>query len=487
MMDHLFPSPLCYRAAGHRLLLLALLIMLLPGQGCRPEAPPLPRLPEAVERHPSETARLSFFLTLADSTGPSVRVVISELAILADQHWVTVTDQTLTLESAQIAAGQLFLGARAAVPGRYQRLRFTVERVEKKGPDGSYQVLAAETFPVEQPLPAPLTLESKDSRSLFISWDVEATLQQENFAPVFTLAEQVTPLLADLAYVACPDIDTIFVIRTDRGWVADSFGLPGSPSHLALDNATDQERLLVLAPGEMAVKLVDLSSQRVIDQFHLPLTSPPTFMTTSPDGRWAYILEEQSGYLSRLDLETGHVAARVRLEHQPLYAAWLPDQQWLAVAVARSQAVLLLTPRELNPVRTIPTGNAPQGLLAAAGQLYITERRDHTVLVYDLNTNQPLARLEAGLEPRRLLATDNHVYVSNHRDGTITVIAPGLPGVIREIRGLGRPLEMIYDPSRRQVLVGEEETGGVAVIDAANRLRDRIIFGARPAGMVMMP
>lgn len=479
----LFPAP-----ATRLLMLLLVLLVLLPGPGCRPEVPPpLPRLPDTGERNPSETARLSFFLNLADSTGPAVKVVVSELAILADDRWLPVAGGQLTMESEQIGPGQLFMGARATVPGRYREVRFNVERVEKRGADGSYQVLAAEPFLVEWPLPAPLDLESGDSRSIFITWDVEATLQQEKFAPVIAFAEQVTPLLADLAYVACPDIDTIFVIRTDRGWVTDSFGLPGRPSHLALDPESDQERLLVLAPDDMAVKLVDLSSQRVVDRFHLPLTTPPTFMTISPDGRWAYILEEESGYLSRLDLATGQLAVRVRLDHLPQYATWLPDQQWLAVAAARSQTVLLLNPRELTTVRAIPTGNAPQGLLATDGRLYIAERRNHTVLVVDLNTNQPQTRLEVGLEPRRLLATDHHVYVSNHRDGTISVIAPGLPAVIREIRGLGRPLEMIYDPTRRQVLVGEEETGGLAVIDAANRLRHRILFGARPAGMVMMP
>ncbi len=118
----------------------------------------------------------------------------------------------------------------------------------------------------------------------------------------------VTPLRqlpVDLVFVSCPDIDTVFVVRADKNWVVDSFGVKGRPTYLAIDPDLSRQRLYVLASRDRTVKVVDLSSFRVVDFFTVPLNDAPTFMAISPDGRWAFLLDEDSGYLSRMDLTTG--------------------------------------------------------------------------------------------------------------------------------------------------------------------------------------
>jgi DNA-binding beta-propeller fold protein YncE len=467
------------------IMVMGLVLLLLPAAGCRPEiAAPGPRLLAEIERGPAETARLSLFLNLSRGDHPAVKLEISSLAVLGEDGWVPLAAGPLELDSARINASQLFLGGRALQPGRYQRLRFTAERLALRGEQGRYETLTPDPFPVELELPAALDLDRHDSRSLFITWDVQATLEQDGFLPAMIIAPQITQLLSDLVYVACPDIDTIFVIRSDRNWVADSFGLSGRPTHLELAPGTAGDRLFVLAAGEKAIKMVDLPSQRVVDVFHLPLTEAPTFMTISPDGRWAYVLEERSDHLSRIDLTTGRSAARVRVGYRPQTAAYLADRQLLAVSSALSQTVSLLRPLELTVIRTIPTGNAPQGLLARGNQLYIAENGDHAVLIFDLSAGRDQTRLDVGLGPRRLLDAGDYIYAGNYQDGSISVLLPGLPGVVAEIRGLGRPLEMAYDRPRRLVYVGEEQNAGLAVIDAVtNRLVGRITLGARPAGL----
>jgi len=471
-------------------LLLVLPLLLLTSFGCQPMATSglqATGMMAEPARESIHTARLSLFLNLSKFDVSGIRLEIANLEILVDGAWLPVAAGSRELDSKKIADTQLFLGGRAVPPGICQGLRFTVTKGSVLRDTGKYESVSLEPFAVNLELPSPLSLAPNDSRSLFLAWDVQDTLDREGLRPVMTIAPQIKQILADLVYAACPDIDTIFVIRSDKNWVADSFGVKGRPTYLAMDPDPDRRRLFVLARGESAIKVVELSSQRVIDSFHLSLTDIPDFMTISSDGRWAYVLEERGGYLSRIDLISGGIAARVRIGQRPQYASYLAEQQLLAVSSTLSQKVLLLHPLELSEVRTILVGNAPQGLVVAGNQLYVAETGEHTVSVFDLATNRSRIRLDVGFGPRRLLDTGSSIYVSNYESGSLSVLLPEMPGVVREVHGLGRPLEMIFDQDRRLIYVGEEQAAGLAVIDSvSNELVGRIPLGARPSGLAIL-
>jgi YVTN family beta-propeller protein len=468
-------------------LLLALLALTLLA-GCSPPAQTVIGQLAEMRRDSDQPSRLNCFLVLKESEGPAIRLEVTAIEVLADNLWLPITNRPVQIESAAIGEGQLFLGSRALPPGNYHRLRLTVAKGAVRQADGGYSVIVAEPMQVEVALPAPLPLNLDDSRSLLLTWDVQNSLGPGSaLRPVLEAVPQVKQLLADLVFVACPDIDTVFVVRADRSWVVDSFGLKGRPTYLALDPEPTRQRLYLLASREATVKIVDLSSFRTLDSFPVPLGDVPTYMTISNDGRAAYLLDERSGYLSRMDLTTGRTDARVRLGFRPQYAAYLDEQNLLAVSLALSQAVLLLDPLSLAVVGTIATGSAPQGLLAANNQLFIAESGDHTVSVIDLASRRNLGRMAVGFGPRRLLATESLIYVSNYDNGSLSVLAPGQLGVIQEIPGLGQPLEMVFDPLYRRLYVADEETAALVVIDVnSNLLVGRIALGARPSGLAVI-
>ncbi|MEJ2199439.1 MAG: hypothetical protein P8X63_00260, partial [Desulfuromonadaceae bacterium] len=259
-------------------------------------------------------ARLSLFLGLSDPDGPGMRLKMEGLEVLADQVWHAIAPDEIELDSKDIGARQLFLGSCPVPFGDYNRVRFRVTQTALYREDGSYKELSAEPTVVEMGVASSQPLTAGDSRSLFLTWDLAASLEgPERIRPVFTAAAPLRQLPANLVYVACPDIDTIFIVRSDKDWVADSFGLAGQPTYLALDPRTQGERLFILAAREKAIKVVDLASQRVIDVFHIPLVEAADFMTVSPDGTSAYILDAKNSYLSRLDVGTGQLLGRVHL------------------------------------------------------------------------------------------------------------------------------------------------------------------------------
>jgi DNA-binding beta-propeller fold protein YncE len=351
--------------------------------------------------------------------------------------------------------------------------------------DGLYAVVISEPLRLELTLATPLQLDQDDSRSLFLSWDVLNSLEPGHvLRPALSVVPPVRQMQVELVYAACPDIDTIFVLRADRNWVVDSFGLKGRPTYLAMDLDPARQRLYVLASREATVKSVDLSSHRIVDLFQVHLNDSPTFMTTSPDGRWAYLLDERSSYLVRLDLLNGQTLARVRLGNRPHYLVYLAEQNLLAVSLTLSQTVLLLDPLSLSVVGSIPTGSSPQGLMAVNNLLYIAETGDHTVSIVDLVSRRSISRLSVGFGPRRMLETGNQIYVSNYDQGSLSVLVPGQLGVVQEIQGLGRPLEMALNRLYRRLYVADEKTAALAIVDInSNLLIGRIALGARPLGL----
>jgi YVTN family beta-propeller protein len=485
------PACTCQRAsfrrkfAAHGLLLVGFFLVLLLA-GCLPtdrkSAGPLAEL----GHDEVNSARVSCFLTLKDREGPAIRLEIAGIELLADSFELPLTRGPLTVESTAIGAGQIFLGGRAVPPGHYQRVRLTVTKRELQKADGQYAVVAGEPFQLEMGID--LTLEPEDSRSLFMTWDVQDSLQPgPTLQPVLTVNLPLRQLLRDLVFVSCPEIDTVFVVRADKNWVVDSFGLKGQPTYLAIDSDSSRQRLYGLATGDRMVKVVDLSSYRIMDFFPVPLNDDPTFMTISPDGQGAFLLDERSGYLSRLDLNTGRIMARVLLGYRPKYLAYLNQQNLLAVSLSLSQRVLLLNPSNLSEVGTILTGSSPEGLAAMDNQLYVADFGDNTVDVADLIGRGSQSRLTVGFGPRRLIATDNQIFVSNYLGGSLSVLVPGQLGVIQEIVGLGQPLEMAFDRFYRRLYVADEGTASLAVIDVnTNRLLGRIMLGAKPFGMAVI-
>ncbi len=436
-----------------------------------------------------EGGRLSLFLNLKDLKGPHVWMRIQSIDALSDGIWYPVTTTPIDVGSSDIKTGQMFLARSIMPPGYYSRIRFHLGKayMEKEDADRPF-FLSLDRPAVEVGLVDAIRVEKGDSQSLFFTWDTGASLvNKAYFRPVIRVAPKLKHLVADLAYVACPDIDTVYVIRTDKNWVYDSFGVAGNPIYLVKDPKAPKERLYVLTAGDSGIKLVSPSANRLVATYRIPLTSRPVFMEISPDGRWGYIIDKQGGYLIRMDMRSGNLEARVRLGYEPGYIIYLEKYDLLAVSLALSQSVVLLDPMSLSQVYAIPTGNRPEGLLALGDTLYVAERDSNSVLVFDLENHQVKRRISVGFSPRRLLYTDGLIYVSNYGSASISVLQPGQLGVARNIRVLGRPFEMASASNNNWIYVGNEKNGEITVLDpTSNKVAGHIVFGARPLGMVVI-
>lgn len=427
-------------------------------------------------------ARLSLFLNLKDARGKALQMTIEAIEILdAQGRWLPLLEQPLAIDSGQIPGGQIFLGRAPIAIGYYNKIRIRTASTP----------LASVPWTSETKLDIhrPLFVAQGDSHSIFLGWDVAASLGgPKKDGPVLSILPRLKKLLVGVAYVACPAIDTVYMICTDKNWVCDSLGVKGGPGYLSLDPISPRASLYALSENQKGIKRLGPASNRVEADYPLTMLGPGLHFAIGPDGTWAYVIDSRRGNIFKVNLHSGAVVQRRRLGFGPSYILYLKRQGLLAVTLGQSQSVVLLDPLSLNQVQTISTASKPEGLLLVKDHLlYIAESGANTVQIYDLERNQSPKRISVGLSPRRLLLSKGHIYVTNKDSQSLSLLNPGQLGVAKTISLDGAPLELAYSRQDNWLYVGNARLQGLDIIDPlSNKVQGRISLGATPKGLVVL-
>ncbi len=432
--------------------------------------------------------RLSFFLNLFEVDGPDLSMQITAVSLKTEEGiLVTHTLDSLVVESGKIKSGQKFIARMAVTPGRYTQVRL-VHSEAGHVREQDTQLIPLKNTEAVMDLRSPLDIVVGDSKSLFFTWDTKQSLQDNKFYPAVQVAPSLKKLVADVAYVACPDIDTVFMVSTEQNRVIDSLGIPGGPAYLFQSGDLRSDDVNVLASKGLHMYVFSPATNRLTAKYNLTLINKPVHAAFSPNGRWGYILDQQLGTLSRMDMSSGTLDKQVQLNFDPLYILYLEKYNLLAVSLSVAQTVVLLQADTLEQTRVINTGSSPDGMrLVEERLLYIAEKGANGVMVYDLETDTLLKRVTVGFQPRRIFHTNNFVYVANYGDNSITAFRHGRLVSSRTIPFPGKPLEMAYEEKFNWFYVGNQQTMSLEVLNSlTNVVVDNIELGAVPQGILVM-
>ena len=399
--------------------------------------------------------QLSLLLALRENIASSVKLDLADVEILAGERWISLLDsQPLTLSAEKIGNNQRFINRLSVPPGNYKRLRFTFANADHK----------AKPIIKEQPLIPAMTLHRDDSVCLFLTWDAAITQQGRiGNTPAIRAIVKPIPLTTELAFISCPDIDTIYIVRTDTNRICGSWGVSGHPTYLSVSKSRNE--LIVLAPEQNKIKIIELSSGRLKDTINLPMIRMPTFMVVGNNDRFAFLLDRQSDYLSKIDLQSGLLVNRVRVIEQPGFLA-MADDDTLVLSSELSQKVVFISTDNLQVTQSVSDGGGPKGLLVHDKYLYIAEYKANDVARYNLNTAE-IERHPVGLGPTRILSYNDHIYISNDRSNTVSILLPGQTGVARNLRVGVNPAEMAVSSSRNWLYIANKT--GLTVLDTTSQ------------------
>ena len=265
--------------------------------GCKSKAPPKTgHNPATFLPIDIDKAHISLFLSLADAAGPKIWLKISSIEIVSETgKAIPLLDQAIELDAKKIDSEQIFISRKSIPPGNYKNLRIRFEKAYIQHDDRKVFLALGKPL-IDIPFAKAINFKRIDSHSLFIQWDTELSIQDKAIlTPTMKARLQSGYLLAEFAYVACPDANTVYLVRTDTNRVIGSIGVSGRPTYLATDVVN--RKLYILASKEAAIKVFDLESSNFQDSFQIPMTKNPSFMTrfgsrpkSLPNPEWIVLL-----------------------------------------------------------------------------------------------------------------------------------------------------------------------------------------------------
>ncbi len=126
------------------------------------------------------------------------------------------------------------------------------------------------------------------------------------------------------------------------------------------------------------------------------------------------VLVDMSSELLTVDPATGKVTSRVRPE-APIEVFMASDGASIWATDFEGAAVHQVDPDTGATLKSLTTGNGPEGVAVAAGSLWVANHRDGSVSRFDRETGQALATIAVGPAgrsgPQAIIADDSYVYV----------------------------------------------------------------------------
>jgi YVTN family beta-propeller protein len=116
----------------------------------------------------------------------------------------------------------------------------------------------------------------------------------------------------------------------------------------------------------------------------------PRSASITPDGRWAYVANSESGNVSVVDLQKMETVGFIQVGVGPVDTAVTKDGKQLLVANQGSDTVSIIDTEAQKVSAVIEVGREPTMLALTADDktCYVTNRRDHNVSTIDLETMQ---------------------------------------------------------------------------------------------------
>lgn len=435
-------------------------------------------LPSPAQAH---QALVSIYLETSGSCEDKISFVVDNLALLAGNEWVPLDTKPVRVDTANMKDRQFLLGLAVVRSGSYARIRFRLTQTKTRG---DVNFAARDALEINLPFQATVPLGQGDSTCLFVNCDLGNCLVKDGrLVPGFSARGQVVPLAGDLLYVDCDDIDTIYLVRTDRNLVVASLGLVGRLGELKVDEAS--RRLYIVSTGARSIYVLDCTNNRFIDRIALPLTLEPRFMALSTDGAFAFVSDQPTNRVMKINLNTGAVEQHATVGYRPERVIFFEDRGagWLAISSFGSKQVHILSAETLVTARTIPAGLEPDGLVFQGGLLYVSDRGSRTVTVHDPRSGKLAARIAVGPEPVFLEAHSQagKIYVSNYGGDSLSVMTPGQYTAFREIPIGLTPFALALSSRRQVMYVGNRKTKKLTVMDLnTERIKTVIPLGGTP-------
>lgn len=199
-----------------------------------------------------------------DLRRPSLDITFNlvKISIMAqDGRWKEVMNTPLEINSIDIMGRQILLAERSLPQGRYERLRFKIDRafIRRKGRAASL-ALPPEGIEVN----ISVSVYEGQNTSLFLDWNADASIiDRYLFKPVFYVKTKVPEVRTLLIYVTNEDSNNVSVINRQLGRVVATIMVGKRPRGIALGSR--RERIYVANSSSNTISIIDPTTKFLLD------------------------------------------------------------------------------------------------------------------------------------------------------------------------------------------------------------------------------
>ena len=230
-----------------------------------------------------------------------------------------------------------------------------------------------------------------------------------------------------LAYIANRDAGVITVVDTSINQVIATVPVDaGPPRFLAF--APDGRRVYVSIFNEQrtirAVGVLDSTTNKIVAT--IPVRSRPFLAAVSPDGRWLYVPNHDSGTVSVVDTANNTVAKEIKVAANPHWVEFSPDGTRAYTANHESNLISVLDTSTNTVIAQVRVQTSPHSVAVHPTRPLVANVNydANSVTMIDTTSNQVVATIGVGKNPQDITwAPDGRfAYVANVADGTVSVI-----------------------------------------------------------------
>jgi streptogramin lyase len=153
---------------------------------------------------------------------------------------------------------------------------------------------------------------------------------------------------------------------------------------------------------DASVHRLDLESQEISAKIPTGLAAPDGELSLAAGAGSVWVLSDARGILSRIDVATNKVVARIKVRRNSFAAAFGFDAVWITNTGSGNEnsagSVQRIDPRTNQVQATIPVGPIPRFLAAGEGGVWTLNQGDGSVTRIDPSTNRPVASISLGMK-----------------------------------------------------------------------------------------
>jgi len=242
------------------------------------------------------------------------------------------------------------------------------------------------------------------------------------------------------------------------------------------------------------IGVIDLRAQKLISTYQSG-ADPETF-ALSHDGKLLYVSNEDSGYLSAVDLAKGTVRATVAVGSEPEGVAVSRDDRIVYVTCETSNNIYVVDANAMKVLAQIPSGKRPRAIFLAehVHRGYATDEFAAALTVFSTEDYKVEKTISLGdpkvVRPMGIASTDGRrLYVTTGRFGALLEVDPESGTVVRTVEKVGaRPWGVALSRDGSMAYTANGPSGDVSIIDLkSGRIEGKIAVGGSPWGVVSAP